>query len=134
MDDGSGQWRAALKLMDTKELYGDDEREDMLNGLVKVTYTIRRAKGETHKAFFSPSENSVRKLGEHSITLPTEYLVFLLTVALQLSQEEVKFLLNFNKEGFPRKMSRSGSGFTRRTLTLVLLRPRPLPRGRRSPR
>ena len=98
------QWMTApdngeqlLKLMDTKELYGDDRREDMLNSLVKVTYTIRRARGETRKAFFSRWENSVRKLGEHSITLPTEYLGFLLTVALQLSQEEVKLLLNFTQ-------------------------------------
>ena len=40
-----------LRLMSSKELYGEDEREEMLNSLVKVTYTLRRQKGEGHKAF-----------------------------------------------------------------------------------
>ena len=86
-----------LALMDTKELYGDDEREDMLNSLVKVTYTLRRTRGEGHKAFFARWDCAIRKLGEHSIQLPAEYVGFLLTVALQLSQEEVKLLLNFTQ-------------------------------------
>ncbi|CAE7246975.1 unnamed protein product [Symbiodinium pilosum] len=86
-----------LKIMDTKELYGDDAREDMLNTLYKVTYALRREKNETHKAFFSRWENCVRRLSEHEVTLPPEYLGFLLTMALQLSSEEVKLLMNFTQ-------------------------------------
>ena len=42
-----------LEKMDTKELYGDDAREDMLQSLVRITYTLRRQKGETHRSFFA---------------------------------------------------------------------------------
>ena len=37
-----------IRLMDSKELYGDDAREDMLASLVKVTYGLRRTRGEDH--------------------------------------------------------------------------------------
>ncbi|CAE7370323.1 unnamed protein product [Symbiodinium necroappetens] len=86
-----------LKVMDTRELYGDDEREDMLNSLFKITYATRRQKNEGHKEFFSRWEIAIRKLSEHNITLPPEYLGFLLTMALQLNQEEVKLLMNFTQ-------------------------------------
>ncbi|CAE7803733.1 unnamed protein product [Symbiodinium sp. KB8] len=86
-----------LKVMDTRELYGDDEREDMLNSLFKITYASRRQKNEGHKEFFSRWEIAIRKLSEHNITLPPEYLGFLLTMALQLNQEEVKLLMNFTQ-------------------------------------
>ncbi|OLQ12022.1 Retrovirus-related Pol polyprotein from transposon TNT 1-94 [Symbiodinium microadriaticum] len=86
-----------LAQMDTKELYGEDAREDMLNTLVKITYTLRRAKGETHKLFFSRWDNQVRRLSEHSVTLPPEYLGFLLVMSLQLSSDEVKLLLNYTQ-------------------------------------
>ncbi|CAE7876438.1 unnamed protein product, partial [Symbiodinium necroappetens] len=86
-----------LSQMDTKELYGEDAREDMLNTLVKITYTLRRAKGETHKLFFSRWDNQVRRLGEHSVTLPPEYLGFLLVMSLQLTSDEVKLLLNYTQ-------------------------------------
>ena len=86
-----------LKAMDTRELYGDDEREDMLNSLFKITHATRRQKNESHKEFFSRWELAIRKLSEHNITLPPEYLGFLLTMALQLNQEEVKVLMNFTR-------------------------------------
>ncbi|CAE7397680.1 unnamed protein product [Symbiodinium pilosum] len=86
-----------LKIMDTKELYGDDAREDMLNTLYKITYALRREKGESYKTFFSRWENCVRRLTEHDVALPAEYLGFLLTMALQLSSEEVKLLMNFTQ-------------------------------------
>ena len=94
-DDKNGE--LLLAQMDTKELYGEDAREDMLNTLVKITYTLRRAKGEGHKLFFSRWDNQVRRLGEHSVTLPPEYLGFLLVMSLQLSGDEVKLLLNYTQ-------------------------------------
>ena len=51
-DENNGE--LLLDKMDTKELYGEDAREDMLNTLVKVAYTLRRSKGESHKMFFLP--------------------------------------------------------------------------------
>ncbi|CAE7252122.1 unnamed protein product [Symbiodinium sp. CCMP2592] len=92
--DGGEQLLAA---MDTRDLYGDDEREDMLNSLFKITYSVRRQKNEGHKEFFSRWELAIRKLSEHNITLPAENLGFLLTMALQLNQEEVKLLMNFTQ-------------------------------------
>ena len=59
-----------LRQMATKELYGEDEREEMINTLAKVTYTLRRQKGEGHKAFFARWENQIRKLNEHKVVLP----------------------------------------------------------------
>ncbi|CAE7243654.1 Ank2, partial [Symbiodinium sp. CCMP2592] len=85
-----------IALMDSKELY-DDEREDMMNTLVKVTYTLRRTKGETNKVFFARWDNVVRRLEEHKVKLPEEYLGFLLTNALNLSNDELKLLLNFTQ-------------------------------------
>ena len=35
-----------LQEMATKELYGEDEREEMINTLAKLTYTLRRQKNE----------------------------------------------------------------------------------------
>ena len=86
-----------IQLMDSKELYGEDEREDMINTLVKITYTLRRTKGENNKAFFARWDNIVRRLEEHKVKLPEEYLGFLLTNALNLSNEELKLLLNFTQ-------------------------------------
>ena len=86
-----------LQLMDTKELFGEDDREDMLASLVKITYGLRRSKGEEHQVFFTKWDNAVRKLDEHQIKLPDDYLGFLLTMALRLSSDEVKLLLNFTQ-------------------------------------
>lgn len=42
-----------LKIMDIKELCSEDNRDDMINTLVKITNTLRRTKGESNKAFFA---------------------------------------------------------------------------------
>ena len=96
MDDPSNGEKL-ISLMDSKDLCGDDQREDMINTLVKITYTLRRAKGESNKVFFARWDNIVRKLQEHQVKLPEEYLGFLLTNALNLSNEELKLLLNFTQ-------------------------------------
>ncbi|CAE7453760.1 unnamed protein product [Symbiodinium sp. CCMP2592] len=86
-----------LKQMSAKELYGEDEREEMINTLAKVTYTLRRQRNEGHKAFFARWELQIRKLNEHQVNLPAEYLGFLLINALQLSQSDIKLLMNYNQ-------------------------------------
>lgn len=86
-----------IQLMDTREYYGDDSREDMLNCLGKLTYQIKRTKGEDQRTFCARWENAVRKVREHGVQLPKEYLGFLFIMALQLSPEEVKLLMNFSK-------------------------------------
>ena len=86
-----------LKAMDMKELYGDDERKDMLNSLFRITDAVRRGTSEGHQEFFSRWELAIRKPSEHNITLPSEYLGFLLTMALQLTEDEVKFFMNFTQ-------------------------------------
>ncbi|CAE7337730.1 unnamed protein product [Symbiodinium sp. CCMP2456] len=86
-----------LQQMSTKELYGEDEREEMINTLAKVTYTLRRQRNEGHKAFFARWELQIRKLNEHKVVLPAEYLGFLLINALQLSQSDIKLLMNYNQ-------------------------------------
>ena len=58
-----------LKIMGTKDLYGEDEREDMLQSLLKITYTLRRQKAEGHRELFSRWSNAVRKIKEHNIEL-----------------------------------------------------------------
>ena len=83
--------------MNTKELYGEDEREEMINTLVKVTYTLRRSRGEAYKAFFARWDNAVRKLSEHKVELPQEYLGFLLVMALQVAPDEVKLMMNYTQ-------------------------------------
>ncbi|CAE7564918.1 CRNKL1 [Symbiodinium microadriaticum] len=59
-----------LKIMDIKELCSEDNRDDMINTLVKITNTLRRTKGESNKAFFA-------------------------RMALALRNDELKVLLNF---------------------------------------
>lgn len=73
-----------LDQMDTREYYGDDSREDMLNCLGKLTYQLKRNKGEGQRDFCARWENAVRKVKEHGVQLPPEYLGFLFIMALQL--------------------------------------------------
>ena len=86
-----------LNLMNTREYYGEDSREDMLNCLGQLTYQIKRNRGESQRDFCVRWENVLRKVREHGVQLPPEYLGFLLIMALQLSMEEVKLLMNYCK-------------------------------------
>ena len=76
----------------------------MLASLVKVTYGLRRTRGEDHRTFLSKWDNAVRKLQEHQVSLPPDYLGFLLTMALKLSSEEVKLLMNFTQGRLSQKV------------------------------
>ena len=43
--------RVLINLMDTKEYYGEEERESMLAACSRITFHLRRAKGEKAQAF-----------------------------------------------------------------------------------
>ena len=42
-----------LKVMNTKEMFGEDEPHDLISSLVKVTFTLRRTNWEGYFEFFS---------------------------------------------------------------------------------
>ena len=86
-----------LETMDTREMFGDDEREDLVNSLIKITYTIGREKNETHREFFSRWDIATRKVGDHKVKLPEEYVGFLLMMSLQLTGDQIKLLLNYTQ-------------------------------------
>ena len=54
-------------------------------------------KGGEQQGLLCRWDNIVRRLEEHKVKLPEEYLGFLLTNALNLSNEELKLLLNFTQ-------------------------------------
>lgn len=86
-----------LDLMNTREYYGDDAREDMLHCLGKLTYQMKRGKQEGQKDFCARRDLAVRRVSEHGVKLPPEYLGFLFIMALQLDPQEVKLLMNYCK-------------------------------------
>ena len=61
----------------------------------RVTYHLRRLKGEDWREFFSRWDTALRKVHQHVIQLPEEYEGFLLINALLLTDMETKNLLNF---------------------------------------
>ena len=86
-----------LAKMNTREYYGEDSREDMLNCLGRLTYQLERSKGENQRDFCARFEIAVRKVRDHGVQLPPEYLGFLFIMSLQLNMEEVKLLMNYTK-------------------------------------
>ena len=86
-----------ISLMDSREFYGEEKRESMLAACARITYHLRRQKGETSRAFMTRWDNAERKLREHDVKLPTDYFGFLMVNALQLDSERTKLLLNYTK-------------------------------------
>ena len=86
-----------INLMDTREFYGEEKRESMLSACARLTYHLRRQKGETARAFMTRWDTAERKIREHDVRLPQEYLGFLMVNALQLDSEKTKLLLNYTK-------------------------------------
>eukprot|EP00435_Cladocopium_sp_Y103_P039146 s2194_g10.t1 len=81
--------------MNRPERYGDDQQEHMLTAMSRVTYHLRRLKGEDWREFFSRWDTALRKVHQHAIQLPEEYEGFLLINGLLLTDSETKALLNF---------------------------------------
>ena len=86
-----------LEFMDLPENFGDDRDEDLLSALAKVTYHLRRTKDEPHRQFFNKWDQSMRKVREHGVVLPDKYVGFLMVNALQLSEGDIKALLNYSR-------------------------------------
>eukprot|EP00435_Cladocopium_sp_Y103_P054634 s153_g17.t2 len=84
-----------LEDMNRPERYGDDQQEHMLTAMSRVTYHLRRQKGEDWREFFSRWDTALRRVHQHSIQLPEEYEGFLLINGLLLTDVETKALLNF---------------------------------------
>ena len=86
-----------LALMDRSEYFGDDKDEDLLGALAKITFHVRRERGESHRDFFNRWETAMRKTREHNVTLPEKYTGFLLINALALSESDIKAMLNYTR-------------------------------------
>ena len=86
-----------MAAMDQPENFGDDKEEDLLSSLAKVTYHIRRDRQEGHRAFFNNRwEEAMRRVATHQVVLPDAYKGFLLINALNLSEQDIKNMMNFN--------------------------------------
>ena len=79
LQDDRGGFKQA---MNSPDQFGDDKEEDLLASLAKITYHIRRGREEGLRTFFARWDESLRKVREHSVTLPDKYLGFLLINAL----------------------------------------------------
>lgn len=86
-----------IALMDSKEFYGEEQRESMLAACSRLTFHLKRTKGETARSFMTRWDNAERKVREHEVKLPADFLGFLMVNALQLDSEKTKLLLNYTK-------------------------------------
>lgn len=93
-DEGGHELLAA---MDLPENFGDDREEDLLSSLAKITYHIRREKNEEHRIFFNRWEEAMRRVNSHKVELPDPYKGFLLINALNLSEQDIKNMMNFTR-------------------------------------
>ena len=82
--------------MNRPDRYGEDQQEHMLTAMSRITFHLRRHRGESWREFFSRWDTALRKVHQHSIHFPEEYEGFLLINGLQLTDAETKSLLNFN--------------------------------------
>ena len=88
-----------INLMNTKEFYGEEMREDMLAACSRITYHLRRSKGEKARSFLTRWDTAERKVRDHGVNLPPEYLGFLLVNSLGLDGDRVRQLLQYTKGG-----------------------------------
>ena len=83
--------------MNRPEHYGDDRQEHMITAMSRITFHLKRAKGEHWRDYFARWETAMRKVHEHQIRLPDAYEGFLLINGLQLTDNDVKALLNYSR-------------------------------------
>ena len=81
--------------MDQPEKFGEDRQEHMLTALSRITFHMKRQKGESWREYFVRWESAMLKVKEHKIQLPAEFEGFLLINHLELNEADTKALLNF---------------------------------------
>lgn len=86
-----------IDLMDQADMFGEDRDEDQLSALARITFHLRREKGENYRQFFTKWDNAMRKVNEHNIQLPDRYIGFLLINALVLSDSDIKSMMNYTR-------------------------------------
>eukprot|EP00434_Breviolum_minutum_P025504 symbB.v1.2.022535.t1/scaffold2006.1/size92704/3 len=86
-----------IELMDSREFYGEEKRESMLAACSRLTFHLKRQRGESARSFMTRWDTAERKVREHEVKLPQEFLGFLMVNALQLDSEKTKLLLNYTK-------------------------------------
>ena len=86
-----------IDLMDSREFYGEEKRESMLAACSRLTFHLKRQRGESARSFMTRWDTAERKVREHEVKLPPEFLGFLMVNALQLDSEKTKLLLNYTK-------------------------------------
>ena len=87
-----------LDTMDTAEFFGDDQEEELLTCLARLTFHLKRERGEDCQAFFRKWDEAYRKVkNEHKVNLPDRYLGFLLVNSLQMSEPEIKAMMAFTR-------------------------------------
>lgn len=86
-----------IELMDSREFYGEEKRESMLAACSRLTFHLKRQRGESARSFMTRWDTAERKVREHEVKLPQEFLGFLMVNALQLDSERTKLLLNYTK-------------------------------------
>ena len=65
--------------------------------IISWSIQTNRTKGEATRNFLSKWDNADRMVRDHKVSLPDEYLGFLLITSLQLDSEQIKLPLNFTK-------------------------------------
>ena len=81
----------------------------MLAACSRLTFHLKRQKGETERAFMIRWDTAERKVRDYGVRLPEKYLGFLIVIALQLTSEQIKFLLNYIKGSLKLPDLRPGS-------------------------
>ena len=83
--------------MDSREFYGEEKRESMLVACSRLTFHLKRQRGESARSLMTRWDTAERKVREHEVKLPPEFLGFVMVHALQLDSEKTKLLLNYTK-------------------------------------
>ena len=96
LQDDRGGYRL-LEAMNSPEYFGDDQEEDLLASLSRITYHLKRGRDEQSRTFIARWEEALRKVKDHSVVLPEKYLGFLLINALGLNDLEIKSLMTFSQ-------------------------------------
>ena len=105
--------------MNLPEYFGDDRDEDLLGALSKLTYHLKREKGEKLRSYFGRWDECLRKVQEHAVELPDKYKGFLMINSLGLDDQEIRSMLNFTRGSIATKDVKD---WIRKNATKLLIR------------